>query len=135
VFLDTNILIYAVAGKRTNPAEFAIAREIVDEEEFEVSPMILGEFYSVVRRPQNELMTAAQANTWVKEWEEHCRIEIDAGLINAACFLRERYKMQFWDAAHVAASERRGIGILYSQDMSHGQRYGAVTVINPFKVH
>ena len=24
---------------------------------------------------------------------------------------------------------------LYSEDLSHGQRYGSVTVINPFRAH
>jgi predicted nucleic acid-binding protein len=48
-------------------------------------------------------------------------------------FIRERFKIQFWDAALVAASQRLTLPILYSEDLSHGQKYGSVTVINPFK--
>ena len=133
VFLDTNVLIYAVAARERNPAEYAIARDIISNDDFEVSPLILGEFYSIARKAQHELMSAAQANTWIKEWEMHCNVYIDPPLINAAMFIRERFGTQFWDSAHIAAADRLGLKTLYSQDMSHGQKYGSVTVINPFK--
>jgi predicted nucleic acid-binding protein len=133
VFLDTNILIYAAAGRVTNPAEYSIARQILEMEQFELSPLILGEFYSVVRKPQWELMSAADAHTWLHEWENHSRIRIDASLVSSAAFIQERYKIQFWDAAHIAASERLGVTVLYSEDMNGGQKYGSVTVVNPFK--
>jgi predicted nucleic acid-binding protein len=133
VFLDTNVLIYAVAGKTNHPAKHDIARHIVDTMNFEISPLILGEFYATVRKAEYELMTTAKANTWMNEWQEHCGISVDAGLINAASFIRERFKIQFWDAAHVACAERLGVDILYSEDMNHKQKYGSVTVINPFR--
>ena len=43
-FLDTNILLYAAAGKRSDPAKFDIADRIVAEEAFGLSSQVLAEF-------------------------------------------------------------------------------------------
>ena len=43
-----------------------------------------------------------------------------------------RYKTSFWDALVLQAAESCGAETVYSEDMSHGQRYGSVQVINPF---
>ena len=41
-------------------------------------------------------------------------------------------QISFWDALIVQAAHASGAEILYSEDLSDGQRYGAVQVINPF---
>ncbi len=33
------------------------------------------------------------------------------------------------------AAESCGAGLLYSEDLSHGQRYGAVEVVNPLRAN
>ena len=43
-----------------------------------------------------------------------------------------RYGISYWDGAIVAAAERLKAAILYTEDLSHGQRYGSVVVVNPF---
>ena len=42
-------------------------------------------------------------------------------------------QISFWDALVVQAAHVSGAEILYSEDLSDGQRYGAVRVINPFR--
>lgn len=44
-----------------------------------------------------------------------------------------RYKISYWDSAMIAACERLKATTLYTEDLNHGQIYGTVTVINPFK--
>jgi predicted nucleic acid-binding protein len=39
-----------------------------------------------------------------------------------------------WDGAIVAAAQSLGAGVLYTEDLSHGQDYGGVRVENPFLV-
>jgi hypothetical protein len=46
--------------------------------------------------------------------------------------LAEKYRSSFWDALIVQAAETAGASILYSEDMSNGQTYGSVQVMNPF---
>jgi len=43
-----------------------------------------------------------------------------------------RYGISYWDGAIVAAAEALGAPTLYSEDLSDGQRYGGVRVVDPF---
>jgi predicted nucleic acid-binding protein len=46
--------------------------------------------------------------------------------------LMRRYKISWWDALVVNSANQLGCRVLWSEDMNHGQRYGGVTVRNPF---
>jgi predicted nucleic acid-binding protein len=46
--------------------------------------------------------------------------------------LEARYQISFWDALVVFAAQVSGAEILYSEDLSDGQKYGSVRVMNPF---
>ena len=126
---------YATARKGDAPEKHAVANRIITEGEYLISAQVLGEFYHRVRHIQHELMPALKAQEWMKSFEAYCAIGVDLGIIHAAMYIRERFKIRFWDAAIVAAAQRLELSTLYSEDMSHGQKYGSVTVINPFKAH
>ena len=53
--------------------------------------------------------------------------------IIAALGIEMRYKVSYWDALILHAAESCGAAVLYSEDLSHGQRYGAVEVVNPLR--
>jgi predicted nucleic acid-binding protein len=57
---------------------------------------------------------------------------IDPSLIRTAIATSQRYLIAYWDGAILAAAERLGAEIVYTEDLNHGQRYGPVQVINPF---
>ena len=46
--------------------------------------------------------------------------------------VQERYRLSFGDGMIVQAAESAGCEVLYSEDLSHGQVYGGVLVVNPF---
>lgn len=46
--------------------------------------------------------------------------------------LEDRYRISFWDALVVQAAQASGAEVLYSEDLSDGQTYGSVRVVNPF---
>jgi predicted nucleic acid-binding protein len=52
---------------------------------------------------------------------------IKAGIANA-----KPYQISYWDGAILAAAEALGATTVLSEDLNHGQIYGAVKVINPF---
>ncbi len=134
-FLDTNVLIYAAAGKLDDPRKHEIASRLIVDGKFAISSQVLGEFYGTVRYPQDEMLSVIDAQSWIQKLIPFSRMDTSPTLISSAASIRERFKIQFWDAALIAAAERLGLGILFSEDMSHGQKYGSVTVINPFKAH
>ena len=47
--------------------------------------------------------------------------------------LEARFRISFWDALVVQAAQASGAEILYSEDLSDEQAYGAVLVINPLR--
>ena len=53
--------------------------------------------------------------------------------IIAALAIETRYKISYWDALILHAADSCGAVVLYSEDLSHGQRYGAVEVLNPLR--
>ena len=48
-----------------------------------------------------------------------------------ALTIETRFQISFWDALIVHAAGRSGAAILYSEDLSDGQIYGSVRVVNP----
>ena len=47
--------------------------------------------------------------------------------------LESRYRISFWDALVIQAAQASGAEVLYSEDLSDGQMYGSVRVVNPLQ--
>ena len=60
-------------------------------------------------------------------------VPVDESLVRTAIVLARRFQVHYYDAAIIAAAERLGAPILYTEDLNHGQRYGSVQVQNPFR--
>ena len=61
---------------------------------------------------------------------------VAAGPLRAASAVhtgaRVRFSISHFDAQIIAAAQRLDCALVYSEDLSHGQAYGAVRVMNPF---
>ncbi|MEF2074086.1 PIN domain-containing protein [Consotaella aegiceratis] len=132
VFLDTNILIYAALGRDDEPEKFAVARRIVLEEDYCTSGQVLAEFYAIATRKGAPPLASDEALHWVRTLAKKPCQAVDDKIVLGGITIAQRYRISYWDGAIVAAAERLGAQIIYSEDLSHGQRYGAVQVINPF---
>ena len=129
-FLDSNVLIYAAAGKRDEPRKFAIAYELVREADFGLSGQSLAEFASIVYR--KALLPDDELDAWLYQLAALPFVPVDEAIVRAGVALSRRYRISYYDAALLAAAERLGAPIFYSEDLNHGQLYGDVRVINPF---
>lgn len=132
-FLDTNILIYAAAGKIDEPHKFQIARELVLTRRFGISGQILAEFYYNILRKPSVPPTLAEIDAWIERLAQHPFTAVDVALVRTGIFLSQRYRISYWDGAIIAAAERLGAETLYTEDLNHGQTYGSVRVVNPFR--
>lgn len=47
--------------------------------------------------------------------------------------LEARHQISFWDALVLQAAQASGAEVLYSEDLSDGQTYASVRVINPVR--
>ncbi|MDK2747180.1 MAG: PIN domain-containing protein [Brevundimonas sp.] len=132
VFLDTNILLYAALGRGHAADRLERAREIVLTEDYCTSGQVLAEFYHNAIKKGPTPLSPDKAREWVrvialKPCQPVTPEVVVAGIDNA-----RRYQLSYWDGAIIAAAERLGAKVLYSEDLNHGQTYGAVRVENPF---
>lgn len=132
VLLDTNVLIYAALGGGAEPDKRLRARRIVVEEDYGTSGQVLAEFYTNVTKKGLRPLTAQKALEWVRTLAQKPCQPIDARVVEAGIAHAQRYQISYWDGAIIAAAERLGAKKIYSEDLSHGQTYGSVTVVNPF---
>lgn len=132
-FLDTNVLVYAATGRDEEEAKRLRALEIIDREDFGLSAQVLQEFFVTVTRKVERPLSSEQAVEWIEELEAFPIQPVDSSLVKIGIEISTRYQTSYWDGAILAAAEASGAAILYSEDLSHGQLYGSVRVINPFR--
>jgi predicted nucleic acid-binding protein len=134
-FLDTNILLYAAAHQAlpADESKHQAALDLIGEGDFAVSAQVLQEFYANAVRLKPTPLAPDVAQQWVELLSESECVPIDQRLVLEGIALSRRFKTSYWDGAIVAAAHAVGCKTLYSEDLDHGQTYGDVTVINPFK--
>jgi predicted nucleic acid-binding protein len=133
-FVDTNLLVYAHdrhAGTKATRAQELLA-QLWKERRGVLSTQVLQEFCVNARRKFRQPMTAAEVSEAVLAYKSWRLIVNTANSILRALELEQRYQISFWDAMIVQAAESAGCEVLYSEDLSHGQEYGGVLVVNPF---
>ena len=133
-FVDTNVLVYAHdrgAGTRHDRAR-DLVESLWRERTGVVSTQVLQEFYVNVRRKAARPVPSDEAEELVRDYLAWEVVVNDGGSILAALDIERRHGLSFWDALIVQAAESAGLETLYSEDLSHGQHYRGVEVINPF---
>jgi len=131
-FVDTNILMYAhdtSAGAKHERARAVV--EVWRDRSGVVSTQVLQELSVNLRRKAGrpiDLKTVREIITDYLAWD----VYVNTGeSILEALELEKRYRISFWDALIIQAAEASGAAVLYSEDLSKGQKYGAVRVVNP----
>lgn len=134
-FFDTNVLVYLF--DTGSPAKQRLARELIEAHtrlgETLLSTQILQEFYVVATRKLSVPMPEEHAFEVVREFAVMPTVRVDIPLILAAIQLSQTRKLSFWDALIIRAAIEGGAGVLYSEDLSHGESFETVTVNNPFR--
>jgi predicted nucleic acid-binding protein len=134
-FVDTNILLYAhdvAAGEKHQRAK-ALVEELWETRSGVVSTQVLQELAVNLRKKAKKPLDARATRDVVSDYLAW-RVVVNGGdSILEALDLEARYQVSFWDALVIQAAEAGGAEILYSEDLSDGQRYGSVSVTNPLK--
>ena len=134
VFVDTNVLLYAVdtAEPEKHRAATAWRTELWQSRRGRISYQVLQEFYAQALRKSPKQAEAARAEVRnLFAWDP---IAVDEIVIETAWSLQERYRLSFWDALIVAAAHALDCRFLLTEDLSHGQLLDDVRVVNPFRV-
>lgn len=129
VFFDSSVLIYALS--RSDPrSAVAVGLFLLGGL---ISVQVLNEFTNVARRKLR------------LDWERiegvltEIRVCMDAPLAVTAVthdlglWIAKRYQYHIYDSLIIASALEAEAGVLYSEDMQHGQRIEGLTIVNPFR--
>jgi len=132
-FLDTNVILYAVSPRGNELSKYLRAFEILDAGRFVTSAQVLQEFFVNATRKITKPLTVVEASTWIEKLAVRPVVAITEGLVARAIVISSRFQTSYWDGAILAAAEACGAPIVYSEDFNHGQSYGTVRVLDPFR--
>jgi predicted nucleic acid-binding protein len=132
IFFDTNVLVYCT--DTTAPEKQTIARALVSTASASgdamVSTQVLIELFNVLTRKQQ--MPAANAQALIAAYTGWSVVPSEVTLVAAAIEKSVQHQFSIWDAMIIEAALRGGAQTLYTEDLTHGRRFNALTVVNPF---
>jgi len=132
-FLDTNVLVYAVSSSPAESKKKERALELIEHVDFGLSAQVLQEFFVTVTRKIAKPLTPDSAVALLDEFRYFPVVATDYPIIVAGIEISVRFGVSYWDGAIIAAAESLGAKILFTEDLSHGQNYGSVQAVNPFR--
>lgn len=131
IFFDTNILIYTFDQR--DPVKYSRAREAfaycMKEGIGVISTQVLHEYASTALTKFHQTHENVVLELFSLE-----KFEIVLAypkLIRRGVELAERLKINFWDAAILAAAEEALCDQLFSEDFPYGRVYNSVRIVNP----
>jgi len=130
--LDSNILLYAASKDPRDGAKAKVALRLLFTIDFGVPLQVAQEFFHNARVKARLAIDPEHCDRMMDALLQRPLVATDTDLFEAARHVCRRYKIGYWDAAVLAACARLGAGVLYSEDLNHGQDYAGVRVVNPF---
>ncbi len=133
VFVDTNVLIYAVdeANEKKHRAAKLWRAELWKSRRGRISFQVLQEFYANVARKSPAARGQAQAE--VRNLLAWRPIAVDGEVLEQAWKIQDRYQISFWDSLIVAAAKKSSSRYLLTEDLQADQDLDGVVVVNPFR--
>ena len=132
-FLDTNVLLYGY--DLDAPSKRLIAQALIEEALLQpgrtaISVQVLQEFHvNFVRKGH----APAEAAALIEDFTLWPVIDNSLTLFRLGLTLQTRWQVSLWDAMILAAAQTSGARELLTEDLNHGQDYGSVRAINPFR--
>ena len=133
-FVDTNILVYAhdlAAGVKHQHAQKLI-EELWDTRLGVLSTQVLQELCVSLQRKTAHPPTPKVVRALIEDYLTWEVVTNTGASVLEGLNMAERYRLSFWDALIIHAAESAGVSILLTEDLSDGQRFGSVRVVNPF---
>lgn len=132
-FVDTNVLLYAISRDPEEQDKARSANQLLKNRDLALSVQVLQEFYvQATRASRPDSLTHEQAVELVEAFMRFPVVAITAELMMAAFATRQRFGLSYWDAAILEAGRSLGCDVVLSEDLSDGEDYGGIRVVNPF---
>lgn len=134
-FLDTNILVYALA--MNEPMKQPIAADLVQEalttQRGVISTQVVQEFLNIATRRAVPPFSTTETIQYLNGvlWPL-CRHLPSQAFYEHALQIKEVTGFAFYDSLIVAAAVQLGCRRLISEDLQHGRKIEGLTILNPF---
>jgi len=132
IFIDTNLFVYSIDQREPEKKEKAraILKQVIESHQPVISTQVIKEFYVVAT-------TKLKADPLiVKNIIHNFRnmevVNNDLELIQQAIDISIISQLSFWDSLIIAAAEKAKCEFVFSEDLSAGETYRGVMVIDPF---
>ncbi|MGD0814730.1 MAG: PIN domain-containing protein [Verrucomicrobiota bacterium] len=132
-FLDTSILLYAY--DQDAPDKRSVALRLVEQGwsalgQTAISVQVLQEMHVNLERRGVAKAEAAQI---IRDYTSWPVVDNSLKILLTALDEQTRWQLSLWDALILAAARASGASEVYTEDFNHGQDYGGIRVINPFR--
>ena len=98
-----------------------------------LSTQVIQELLVNLRRKASNPLPAGETRRLVQDYLCWPVVVNDGAAILEALELEDRYRLSFRDALIVQAAIACGAATLYTEDLNHGQTYGGVRAVDPFR--
>jgi len=135
IFFDTNVFIYSMTDDDPVKSEIASAliRSALTAHNGSVSYQVIQEFCNTALKRFAYPMSTAGCGEYIENvLRPLLRVHSSVELFHEALAFKNRYQLSWYDSLIVCAAIQAECGILYSEDMQHGQRFGKLQIQNPF---
>jgi predicted nucleic acid-binding protein len=134
-FLDTNIFVYSF--DKSAPAKARISSQLIRQavaiRTGIVSYQVVQEFLNVALRRFSQPMTTAEGEQYLSTvFRPLLAVHSSQTLYSEALRLQDRHRLSWYDSLIVAAAMEAECGVLYSEDLQHGKKFGALQIRNPY---
>jgi predicted nucleic acid-binding protein len=135
-FIDSNIFIYSYDPRDATKQSIALEliRELTISGAAVISYQVVHEFFNFALRKAAITIRQDDAQILLQDVFRPLRtVPSSLALISDAIHIQHRHRLSWYDSLIVSAAQHAGCGILYSEDLQHGQQFGFVTVRDPFR--
>ena len=134
-FVDTNILVYALAAddlKRSALAQ-GLVKALMEAGALHTSTQVLQELFVTLTRKVRRPLATDLALLYLDQIAAWPVVILDYAAVRAAIELSSSAILSFWDALIVVAASRCGAKRLYTEDLHDRQAVLGVEIVNPFR--
>jgi predicted nucleic acid-binding protein len=132
-FIDTNIFLYSISDSRSEERKRSLSIDLLDRDDGALSVQVLQEFYvQATRATRTKALPHDIAIALMRTWTRFAIQDMTMPVMEHALRITQQSRLSYWDSAIIAAARALGCETLYSEDLQHGQKIGAVKICNPF---
>jgi predicted nucleic acid-binding protein len=133
VFVDTNILIYALDpdDPQKRQASADLLRRTISNRTLTLSPQSLNECYRVLTQ-RRRLMPLDQARGFIRVLAPWAIAPLDARTTERAFAVQDEMNTSWWDSLMVAAALLAECRIFLSEDLQDGREVAGMRITSPF---